>query len=208
MTTTIADGNGLFRAIIDDPRDEVARAVLCDWLQDQGDPVALERLSLMRSGVEIWAKNTRMNELRRHEKEASAGWLIQEPYPHSPLCRTALDLLHQLRLPLPSTAVIRRGFVDEVGCELAAWQRHGPAIVGAHPVTLVKVDRKPDLEEDSYWYWYFYDPADERDSLPTWLRPEGAVNVFEVRFRTEDEALDWLRRRLARWARKEAGLGS
>lgn len=202
VNATATDGRGLVQTIIERPDDPVARAVLCDWLTDVGDAVALDWLELIRSGREIQAGN-------RENYERFDGlycvW-VAESYLPLPLWEAARLMLSGLRLPLPSRLVIRRGFVDEISCNLSAWKSRGVAVVREHPITAVRaLDKCPDYEEDARYHWYFYDPADEADSVPTWLRPEGAVRIDEATFETDADAREWLSRRLVRWARKEAG---
>jgi hypothetical protein len=41
--------------------------------------------------------------------------------------------------PDAEVAFFRRGFVAEVHCPCAVWQRHGPDLVRSHPVEVVRL---------------------------------------------------------------------
>lgn len=103
--------------------------------------------------------------------------------------------------PWEGLAVVRRGFVAEVRCPLAAWVAHGSAIVKAHPVTTVRlVDRVANQYESRppECGWYFVDnlrmpydlPVAWREGVPsfTWasFADQHGANAY-----LSDLAVDW-----------------
>lgn len=95
-----------------------------------------------------------------------------------------------------------RGFVSRTTLPAAAFTPElARAVFGAQPcISVVLSDREPDREEDGIYRWYFYDPADERDSLPMFLK-HPILNETEFVGETREEMFEFLSDRCVRYGR-------
>lgn len=152
-----SDEKAMLSAIIADPANDTPRLIYADWLEEQGDS---NRAEFIRDTVWIHANHTdcptRLADLgsgrpvplrcgiceyctrrRCAEKFNSKHHWIDAPAYAVFFEPTPLD--GEIPATYGIALVIRRGFVAEVHCTLADWISHGPAIVAAQPVEVVRV---------------------------------------------------------------------
>jgi uncharacterized protein (TIGR02996 family) len=115
---------------------------------------------------------------------------------------------------------IRRGFVAEVRCTLADYERHAAAMFAAHPVTrVVLTDREPFVANNGRYYWYKGLPLKYLGKWPSaadqfpkeiydLLLPESGYSPGRGMWSTDtrDAALDALSAALVTWGRSLARL--
>lgn len=96
--------------------------------------------------------------------------------------------------------VFRRGFVADIKCTMAVWEKHGPAICREHPVERVEItDKRPESTEGGWSYWCTRAVPTYSDFIPLHITDRkypGWRSFFSVL-----EANDWLSRRCIAWAR-------
>lgn len=100
-----------------------------------------------------------------------------------------------------------RGFIDEVGCTMAEWLKHGPATCAQHPVRKVMISDKDPAH--SVRYYWFAIPIYENESaaLPAEILPRGSELHYDATgdgFSAQNEAMSWLSRRCIEWANSQA----
>lgn len=144
---------GFIDAICRDPDDLTPRLVAADWLEEHGDTARAEfirvqcELAELLDGVQphhhhsldmICDPDSPEDQAWKHrvwklqERERELSWITS----HSDHCFGLL--------PLPDDWTFRRGFVEEVACSKQLWLEHGPRIVRAAPIRVVRVtDVKP-----------------------------------------------------------------
>ncbi len=139
--TQAAERAGLIDDVLAHPGDDAPRLVFADWCEDNGEP---ERAEFVRLQLEMAA---RAADGRRARECSWGGTCCCRSHK---LERREAQILdgtpHFLRVGIPAAFSVefRRGFVESVRCTLAAWQKHGPAVVRAHPVTRAALtDRRP-----------------------------------------------------------------
>lgn len=187
MTASVYDSPdwlALVAGIIACPEADLPRLVAADWLSDRGEE---DRGEFIRVQCEIRAFQVgptpdgrdalhqtanRVHALLRRQQELTGPHVAGawgENY-HRWFVRPR-DL-HDLRQIHFGTAVVRRGFVAEVGCPLAWWvgtgrtPGHGPALVRRHPIERVTVtDREPWPRANGGYWWTTDDGA--RSDLPS-----------------------------------------
>jgi hypothetical protein len=110
-----------------------------------------------------------------------------------------------LQLYLDMAPVFRRGFVEEVQCDLDDWLERGPELVRRQPIRRVSVrDREPWQWLKDLWCWTDYPPGPDADPKRVG-EPELPPEIFELlppgtarvrpshgRYRSEQECLDAL----------------
>jgi uncharacterized protein (TIGR02996 family) len=152
---------GLLRAILEDPADDSLRLVYADCLEENGQNERAEFIRVQMSIYQICRAN------RVGSPEQGAASLDERISREAVLMRGVWEYGWMAPVPTDwlSNCVTNRGFVAEVRCTCQQWLAHGPGIVAAQPVELVKlIDKQPDLEEDGFWRWYA--GYDARDALP------------------------------------------
>lgn len=134
----IAD-HGLLRTILERPRDDAARLIYADWLDDQGEA---KRAEFIRVQCELAAMSkppTLDRQMEVGRSRAEQNWGPVEDYVSAcrdderelHLRRRERELKDTLFIPLwdgerPGEAanigaIFRRGFADEIACKLADW---------------------------------------------------------------------------------------
>lgn len=106
--------------------------------------------------------------------------------------------------------VWQRGFIRDVSCTMAEWEKHGPAICDQHPVERVVITDKephvPDYQTQAQYpgrnYVWFYNYGDDswECSIPGSLLDNKDYVFFEER----GDAFDWLSQRCIETARAKA----
>lgn len=162
-----ADPTGFLEAICADPDDMISRLVYADWLEEQGTEWTDRRAEFIRVqmalAAEIWPCDCGSDNRRECQ------------------CAETRVLRHrerQLLQIVPPTTNIgqldygngrirwRRGFVERITCDTENWLTHGPAIVRAQPIRVVKLmdwsvselPPNPSPIVRSYSRWTFYYP--------------------------------------------------
>lgn len=157
----MSDGEALSRAIIEQPGEDTPRLAYADWLDEQGDSPSSWMALFIRNSIRNGHDDAQGEFQRAIEHtdpfdEARAfglpeGWAV-----------TCYRKLHELRSEgaSPRSVLCVRGFPAEFACNLPTWQKVGPAIVKAHPVTTVRItDRTPTIRS--------------RDHTAMWVRESG-----------------------------------
>lgn len=155
--TQLDTAQALLAAVLAEPADDLHRLAYADWCLENGPAWRGELIHFQM----------------RNDDGGRARWNIASPGGWA-TSQWLCDWLHDVGGPdhVPPagsgmTWSYRRGFVAEVTCPLAAWLRHGPALVRRQPVERVEVvDVSPVdfLRPDGWWWW-----TDERIEL----RPPG-----------------------------------
>lgn len=234
MTTTATEA-AFLDDIIAHPDDDTLRLIYSDWLQDHGEGeraefirAQVEYAALDTAGhtSDPWENHPRKDCPRRHEAygcgpcsrmvtvsyrmrrlfaRLADGWFsdVISMFGDPLLSCTRLDPADEANNS--ALVAVRRGFIAEVRCPLAAWLQHGPEIAAQHPITCVRLtDREPDTTEGVVRWWASYDPHQTPDCLPAWWF-DGDANDgtlrFPVRFPTPEAAYAWASARAILWAR-------
>lgn len=147
----------LLAAIIAAPADDLCRLVYCDYLEESGDPAATEDAKFIRTQIELAKTEAELNELRRgdlpHEAEQTRVTQLQEKvqqlFDQRQLGRLTDSDLPFVRIPPVEDdvygpfGIVRRGFVDEVVCDLGAWIEFDPLSGTATGIGRRMVSRHP-----------------------------------------------------------------
>lgn len=131
--------------ILRHPHADVHRLVYADWLTDRGGAGDDERADFIRAGITA----------RFCFSSGDAGYYPVCSTIHDAAGKSApawADRIRRIWLgtdgylsQLPDglrdgmEVEFRRGFIAEVRCDCRAWKGHGPAIVAAHPVEVVRL---------------------------------------------------------------------
>lgn len=213
MTTREA----LLKAVLAAPDDDLPRLVFADHLEGElGEP---ERAEFIRREI----NRARLDrEILCHQPEAKMGdWC------NDSLCPKCGQQIPWTYLPCPpedlfgnddslaildrtQSVVWERGFVHKVGCTLADWLAHGPAVVREHPVTkVVLTDREPFEQTSGGWVWVKQFVNMERHMLTPEVFDTGHVSrrwpggTTSVTFATSDEATVAASAALIQWAKSQ-----
>jgi uncharacterized protein (TIGR02996 family) len=195
----------LLAAVLADPADDTARLVKADALEDAGDG---ERAEFIRGQIA--------------KVSADPAWHGFLCLPERPCknCRRLSELWGegaadpdswQRRLMTMPEGVevapggIRRGFVAEVRCTLAAFEAHAAALFAAQPIErVVLTDKQPDHVEREpgfgCWTWHNNEAQQTRYTLPRWLWALIPKGWFD----SETDALDALSAALVTHGRRLA----
>jgi uncharacterized protein (TIGR02996 family) len=224
-----SDADGLLRAILADPADDLPRLAYADWLEEQGESdraefvrvqYELTQLAFLDddvcprcgAGVGQYHENDcPATRLRRREKEL-LNWPAGEEGGY-PCWRCAWHA------PVPHGGwawEYRRGFVARVECATADFLAHAAALFSSQPVEEVRLsDREPgaagETTKDKDCNW---SRAEEGEKLeyPWWLPPEifakltprhGTINAY---YGHPELAVADLSRACVRYGREVAGL--
>ena len=158
-----SDEKAMLSAIIADPANDTPRLIYADWLEEQGDA---DRAEFIRIGMDMHRASLDYDEYLKMDancySKSSLGRQIDvlarrrsallyklstrlvEPFtaertPWHGLTIGQNQITVALKLGGPVVLKFRCGFVAEVHCTLADWISHGPAIVAAQPVEMVRV---------------------------------------------------------------------
>jgi len=161
LSRTQTDREALLRAILDHPDEDVPRLMYADEIEGE-DP---DRAELIRAQCRVAALDA----------EAMSAEDCEDPRcvicaERRPLVARVYELKARFILPLwagerPGEAadigaVMRRGFYDEVVCDLRRWLSRGPAIMAAHPTIrrakLTDVRPSPLTTDDGRMEWTFF----------------------------------------------------
>ena len=117
-------------AVLASPVDDSLRLVFADWLEERGEGLDREQAELIRFAQPIRC------EYRWHqdcwELGPNSWWPgLPQPLVGVALRRVAADLFS---LRVGSTAVLRRGFVEEITCPWRVWRKHGPGLLQRCPL--------------------------------------------------------------------------
>lgn len=210
MTATTTDGAGLLAAILRDPADDTVRLAFADWLDEQGG----EELSLRAWWIRHMV-TTRATKAWDGDAIERSIKIIQGCPAGSRLARRILWGPYDLFGTTDQLWSFDRGFAAEVRCPLAAWQAHGPAVVRAHPVEVVRLTDRVPSAGGYYRGFQWWMPPDRRrrheggDVVPAELidlmraDPRNTAKA-EQRFvclPTSDAALDALSAAAIAWAK-------
>lgn len=209
----------LLLAILADPQDDSCRLIYADALDEAGQSgyaefirvqCALARLAVDPDACGCDAPREsvcdyclglgrRVHRLRQRERElwgsdqavwpkvcpdmpVGFGWtILPEAFGHTP------------HTPY---AVVRRGFVAEVRCDLGTWTAVGPAVVRRQPVERVVVT-------DYGHYCYYHDPAPHQGA---WVQGAGSRLPFSApgRFDTPEDFAEAIGKEALQWAKRQA----
>ncbi len=201
--TAVDTASALLRAVLESPRDDTARLVYADHLDETGQP---EYAAFVRYQV----KESRTG--YRHFFRARDG---------IPVWRVWSGAAAKL---VPAGAVwydyfsFARGFVCEIRLPLAAFLEHAESIFRSQPVERVTLtDREPwaPTRDERYWTWADYSvgdaPAEELSVVPSELLrylPSGFAQYGHgwYSFSTRDVATAQMSVACTRYGRSLAGL--
>jgi uncharacterized protein (TIGR02996 family) len=202
---TVAAADPLAAAFLADivahPEEDAPRLIYADWLDEHGQPDRAEFIRLQCrlarpdvADVRYAAVRARAGDLFRGAWDAE---VVSQHWPGS--------------FAWPAS-VYRRGFVAEVTLPCSAWLRHGPALVRAAPLQVVRLsDREPgENGSATVFFWRRWTeplpafPSDVPDAIFRLLEPV-TVNHFAT-FPSRDAALDALSVSCLAFAREKAGL--
>lgn len=154
----MTDGAGLLAAILANPDDDAPRLIYADVIEES-DPERAEfirvqiELSHCRDGRESCPPDSRCGRCygcvrreRQQELWLSLRMAIWKSLPASMPPAIRSEAVNQGTISAGQDAIIRRGFVESVGCVAADWITHGDAICAAHPVTEVRLTTVPGLQ--------------------------------------------------------------
>lgn len=146
----------------EEERSEFVR-VQCELASGSLDPLPRKPVGVGGYHVprpEAVRRKTRRNALRRREHEllevhgfawfreafgyAGIGWPYNGPVSRNDLAFTTGKLADQALL---RDCLFRRGFVEVVSCRRAGWMAHGPAIILAQPVLMVRLTDRPAVSD-------------------------------------------------------------
>jgi len=176
------------RDILAEPGRDDVRLVFSDWLQEyDNDP--------------DWSEFIRVGIARERDPEFHGFLCLPENRCRN--CRRLLTLAERIdtRLfvaPAEMTFRVRRGFVAEVVCSLAAWELHGPGLVSRHPVERVEATEGVRIDQthggpDAGWFW-----LTSRPDQPC------VQSVSPDRYDSREEVVAALSAELLAWARHKA----
>jgi len=146
---------GLIADIIANPADFAPRLILADWLEEFGDDADREQAAFIRrplAGRGGYRTKRRKDDAAR-VREAIGGllpkaWRVVLMADDDLATARLTDVLESGSwsiLPRRLVAVIRHGFVSEVGCTADQWLAIGPKLVRCQPVADVRLsDPFPD----------------------------------------------------------------
>ena len=125
-----AEEHDLLASVLANHADDLPRLILADYWDEHGRPDRAEMTRLMcanpSAAVEV--------------EFVGGGWrAAAQTWGRQRFRRQIRSLLDSAALPaMPlGWAFFRRGFVESVTCDAAAWLAHGDAVRAAHPVTRV-----------------------------------------------------------------------
>src|SRR5262245_56631511 len=113
----------LLRTILENPDDDAPRLVYADWLEERGDADNTSRAQFIRMQVALAAtESDRLNETspeyQRLRVLANDRWTPQW-------------------LREPEWQTWRRGFIQEVMCDITDWVEHMDGLLAEHPIRRV-----------------------------------------------------------------------
>lgn len=179
-------------AICHTPADDMPRLAFADWLDERGEVEASSRADYIRTVI-----GGDDNEICRMMARSTTWetW-ASEPERQFPGCKFAWS----------------RGFVSEIRCTLAQFERHAAAISKTHPVEKwVLTDREPLVSQATQHHPRFYTYVTQyRISHPANLPSEFGIPGEGQwhRFETIELANEWLQDRCYVVARRRAGIES
>lgn len=195
----MTDLAALLAAVRAHPHDDTPRLVYADWLEEYGDQPA--RAEFIRVQCEL-ASDPGRKECRCGACDEGNGvvcfvrqcerrlWDSHAKQWFGDIGEATNVMLHNhhecaVHAGLGSRydTVVRRGFVDEVRCDLAAFLRVAPALFAEHPVTEVRLTDRDKVT--SYW-WITDDVLDE---------PPGESHWLPMSFKGHFDADHWVTRR-------------
>jgi uncharacterized protein (TIGR02996 family) len=190
---------GFLGAILEEPAEDVHRLVYADWLNEQGEVDFAEFIRL-QCNFGSTRRSRKLLELY------GADWF---PCPAGQTFLPAYWGRIGWQFDGSSTGcrlTVRRGFIAEIGCSLAEWMAHGPALVRRTPLERVTLsDRAPEitnLPQETNWTWFESNAAFKSSHyLLSWL-----FHCLPVRyFRTRQAGMNILSTACLAWARAQPG---
>lgn len=152
----MTDLDTIYRAILIDPADSLARFAYADALEEAGDS---EQAEFVRDMMEAIAPN-RMSVRRSRRIYFDHHLRCQDP-DHQQMVRSWKFCRQS---PVVGSRVeywIRRGLIDSVKCPFIFWMNHGQSIVASHPIDVIDItDRHPlandtwRLDDGTWWGGY------------------------------------------------------
>ena len=221
--------SGLLAAVIAHPEDETPRLVYADWLEENG---RVERAAFIRVQCRIEAivspngypnmanhpdDQRELTDLRERERllfadSGPAGWWGNLPGQWRATIGTAPP---QIESADGMRYFVRRGFVDEVRCDLGKFMLHAADLFAEHPVCeVVLKDREPfhGPHRDKSWFTSVWGGRTHDDpitllgtpgTLPTALFTELNGETIE-----RDGGLFYSDRSIARFPDKDAAMSA
>jgi uncharacterized protein (TIGR02996 family) len=181
---------------------ELARPARCEWEAEDGAPCSQYNACRSSGRLQLWcptcaAREKALPQLRHRERWLLAALreaLTAELPTSRPECHAWGLYLERHADGIDDEFAVgfARGFAAVVTLPCAAWARHGPALVGAAPLTLVTLsDKEPTGYPASeavktHWRWFDGSRADGPDSrdpdeLPSALWPFYAAEMTRRR---------------------------
>jgi uncharacterized protein (TIGR02996 family) len=221
LPAILTAGDGLFRAILEEPRRDDLRLIYADWLDEHGEP---GRAEFIRVQVELALveaiEHDCSNELAFSETTCPAcgAWVTAEA-----LRQREGELLAAPAVEEHVGAIIgdcyvdwrlRRGLAEEVTLATADFLPRAAALFGAAPILRVMLaDREPLAGSDGLWRWYgdeFGGDGETEADLPRgifdWLRGPPRGYYLCRSYLTEEDARGDLCLAAVQFGRAAAGL--
>lgn len=158
----MTDGDALLRAVLESPKDDTARLVYADWLQEHGRESQAEfvRLQIKMHGS---LRSRRRADLRQRQSalfyDDVADLILAERWCDG--VRATVAEFHQC--DLRTVGLLRRGLIEVMKCSDAEWEPHVRAALQLHPLQDI---RFPELQfrveidppgVDHGWQLYFFE---------------------------------------------------
>lgn len=164
--TRVNDEAAFIRQICLTPDDDAPRLIFADWLDENDHPERAEFIRVQIRLAELRQEEPSNEQIQRMDEVGSLAWrqralwakrtLVTEIASSTSVYMSLGRSVHESHLaPDKMSALIRRGFVDEIRCTLAEFMAHAQTIALTHPVRKwVLTDAEPFGAEHKTHQWW------------------------------------------------------